>query len=131
MQAAKTQTIDRREVDSLLSQLHELLAIHRAELGEQGVDHELEWLTEWIEQFRRSDGSAKKQIDDHALKMLVSIRDTLSQATTEELRMQDESPIASAASEQHTTALRDTRRDMGSVLAAFTKNRNTRTKKAV
>lgn len=130
MHTPTAHNIDIREVDCLLSQLHHLLQAHRAELGEQELDHELEWLTDWIDQFRHGDTAAKKQIDEHALKMLVSIRNTLAQATMEEQRMQAESPLSSPPSEAHTTALRDTRRDVGNALDSFLKAKDLRPKKA-
>ena len=123
MRSTVPQTADSREVDNLLTQLHHLLQAHRAELGEQELDHELEWLTEWIDRFRHGDNVAKQRIDEHALKMLVSIRNTLAQATMEEQRMEAESPLSSPVSEAHTAAMRDTRREVGMALDSFLKMR--------
>lgn len=118
--------VDDREVETLLAQLHHLLQAHRAELGEQKLDHELEWLAEWIARFRQGDSAAQQQIDEHAVKMLVSIRNTLAQATIEEQRMEAESPLSSAVSEAHTAAMRDTRREVGMALDSFLKIRRIR-----
>jgi hypothetical protein len=129
MQAYRHYAADSREIDSLLSQLDKLLEAHSAELGEQGIDHELEWLKEWIGRFRNGNEHAKHEIDAHAIKMLVSIRNTLAQATLEEQRMQAESPLNSVSSEAHTTALRDTQRDVGLAFESLIKNKRFALKK--
>lgn len=129
MQAYTHYAANSREVDSLLSQLDKLLEAHSAELGDQGIDHELEWLKEWIGRFRNGNNQSKHEIDAHALKMLVSIRNTLAQATLEEQRMQAESPLNSVSSEAHTTALRDTQRDVGLAFESLVKSKRFALKK--
>lgn len=121
MQTQKDYAANSREVQSLLSQLDRLLDTHSAELGEQGIDHELEWLKEWIAHYRNGKDNTTQDIDAHAVKMLVSIRNTLAQATLEEQRMQAESPLNSVSSEAHTLALRDTQRDVGLAFESFAK----------
>lgn len=123
MQTQKDYAANNREVHSLLSQLDRLLEAHSAELGEQGIDHELEWLKEWIAHYRNGNDHVVRDIDTHALKMLVSIRNTLAQATLEEQRMQAESPLNSDSSEAHTLALRDTQRDVGLAFESLIKTK--------
>lgn len=109
-------------VDNLLLQLHHILAVHRAELGEQELEHELVWLAEWIEHFRDSSNQPKETIDEHAIAMLDTIYNKLALATSEEQRMQAESPFNSELAERHITALRDTRKDVGNLLNTLMKD---------
>lgn len=118
------------QVDNLLSQMHHILDVHRTELGEQELEHELEWLTEWVEHISKTSTADKEQIDDHALAMLSTIYDKLAEATNEERRMQAESPLDSETANHHLDAIGDTRKDVGRLMQSFSKHKETMNKTA-
>jgi methylaspartate ammonia-lyase len=108
--------IHAHQVDNLLLQLHHLLDVHRTELGEQALEHELEWLSEWISHFRSNEHRPEEHIDEHAYALLESIYQKLALATNEEQRMQAESPLNSEQADRHIAAMRDTRNEVGHLL---------------
>lgn len=122
MHTDSTQAVKKREVGDLLTRLHLLLQAHRAELGEQHLEHELEWLEHWIDSYTQdAQGQSGSQMDEQALDMLRDIHDTLAEATAEEQRMQSESPLSGNMAEQHLQVLGDTSSEVDKLLHSMRK----------
>ncbi|MCH2546381.1 MAG: hypothetical protein MK052_02060 [Alphaproteobacteria bacterium] len=108
-----------KQVDALLNQLHHLLDVQHAAAGEQELDHELEWLAEWIEHLVNNNADVEETLDDHAMMMLRTIHSKLAEATMEEQRMQTEIVNTSDAEGKNMAtagALSTTRKEVGTLL---------------
>lgn len=123
MQTQSSHAVNSREVNDLLAHLHFLLQTHRQELGDQRLDHELEWLEQWIEHYMRdsNNGETPRFMDDDALSMLRSIHKSLAEATAEEQRMQAESPLSDPRAEHHMEVLDDARDEIDALLHSMDK----------
>lgn len=107
-----------QESDNLLIQLHHLLDMHRNELGEQQMDHELEWLAEWVTHILSRHFPAP-ELDARATALLQAICESLQRAISEEKRLASESPLHSQLAAQHELAMSETRKEVGALLRRF------------